>query len=142
MDKSPNTSPQENEEQLIERAASRLPQPGQTKLSAVLNGMGNGTMVGAATYVTPKTIAILRGKPMPESNPRISMFATVIGTAVGTWYGLHEAKSIEEYRDSIGKEIIDLRDRVKTLESKNKGNGHADRITASRDTAADTAPSR
>lgn len=142
MDKGPTTSPQESEEQLIERAATRLPQPGQTKLSAVLNGMGNGTMLGAATYVTPKTIAILRGKPMPESNPRLSMFATVIGTAVGTWYGLHEAKSIEEYRDSIGKEIIHLRDRVRTLEGKHPQGKHADKITAARDTDAETALSR
>lgn len=141
MDKNPTSPAQEDEEQLIERAANRLPQPGQTKLSAVLNGMGNGAMVGAATYVTPKTLAILRGKPVPDGNPRMSMFATVVGTAIGTWYGLHEAKSIEEYRDSIGKEIIHLRDRVKALEGKH-GHKHADKITAERDLDADAVPAR
>lgn len=135
MDKNPQSTPQVDEDQLIERAQTRLPQPAQTKLSAILNGMGNGAMVGAATYVTPKTLAILRGKPVPEVNPRISMYATAGGTLLGIWYGLHEAKSIEEYRDSIGKEIIHLRDRVKSLEGKKPTGKQSELVTAVRDDA-------
>lgn len=141
MDKGQHSAPAVDEEQLIERAASRLPQPGQTKISAVLNGMGNGATVGVATYALPKAYAILTHKPVPADNVRGTLFATVIGTAIGTWYGLQEAKSIEEYRDSIGKEIIHLRDRVKVLEG-NHATKHADKIIAEREMEADASPAR
>ncbi len=104
--------------QIEAEAETRLPQPSTSKLSAVINGMGNGATVGVATYALPRAYAALRHKPLPAENFRGSIFATIVGTAIGTWYGLHEAKQIEAYRDKLGSEIVTLHERVHVLEGK------------------------
>lgn len=133
----------QDEERILERAERRLPQPSQTKFSAILNGMGNGAMVGAATYVAlPWLYQKLTHHRLPEKAlERGTTFATVTGAALGSWYGIYEAKHLEEYRDSIGKEIIHLRDRVRSLEGKHPET-HAERVTASREEELAVEPTR
>lgn len=114
---------------------ARLPQPTSSKVSAILNGMGNGATAGVAVYALPRMIAGLRGKPMPEGSYVGTAFATVIGTGLGMWYGLHEAKQLEIYRDKIGQEVIKLRERVRDLEG--KPHNHAQQVTAGREAGDD-----
>lgn len=117
-----------------EEAEARMPQPTSSRFSVILNGMGNGAMLGAAVYVAPKGIAFLRGKSIPEGDPRYSMIATALGTIAGTWYGIHEGNQIESYRDRIALEIVKLRKRVHTLEGKPEQT-HAEKVTESKDLA-------
>lgn len=130
-------------------AEDALPQPTSSKVSAVLNGLGNGIMLGGAVFAVPRVIAALSGNKLPQSmnNLHGTVFATVVGSALGTWYGLHEAKQVEEYRDSIANALDSTRNRVHTLEAKvsrlqaendnmhrkeNERIGHVEKIAAAR----------
>lgn len=122
------------EDNLLERAEARLPQPGQTTFSAVLNGMGNGVMLGVGTHAMLPLLykAVTKHELNPATVKQGTVFATVIGGGIGIWYGLHEARAIERYRDSIGKEIIHLRDRVRNVEGA-PAKTHAEKLAADRE---------
>ncbi len=115
-------------------AEARLPQPSASKFSAVINGVGNGATAGVAMFGIPKLWDALRGHAPRPDNYKMTAIATVVGTALGTVYGMHEAKQLGEYRDAIGEEIIKLRGRVQQLEGKHPRT-HAEKIIAGREAA-------
>lgn len=131
-----------NTEQLEAEMDARMPQPSASKASAVMNGIGNGVTVGMATFAIPHGWKTLRGKAAGQANPKSIAMATVVGTLLGSWYGLHEAKQLGDYRDAIGGEIIKLRERVRQLEGKPPLT-HAEKVVARREEPAhDELPGR
>ena len=133
-----------NERELEAEVETRLPQPISSKVSAVINGTGNGATAAVAAFGLPKIWDWARGRPIRDQNYTVTAIATVIGTGLGTWYGLHEARQLGDYRDRIGEEIITLRDRVRVLEGKHpeRLRSHAQRVTDTREADAQLESSR
>lgn len=75
----------------------------------VLNGMGNGMMLGAVPFVAMESWGLFTDKQLTKGQRKGSIFATVAGCVLGTWYGMHEAKNLERYRNTIGSELESLR---------------------------------
>lgn len=85
----------------------RLRVPEQSNASTILNGMGNGMMLGAAPFVLLKMASQLTGKPIPIAD-KIGTFGTVIGCAIGAAYGGAEARHVEQYRQAVGERLQQL----------------------------------
>ena len=81
--------------------------------SFVLNGMGNGAMLAATPFAAVEVLAKITKKPLLASHQKQLMiggvFASVVGAAVGAWYGNREAKSLTTYQAAVSEEIRKLR---------------------------------
>ncbi len=97
----------------IEAEARRLTPPSESSTSTVLNGIGNGMMVGTLPFVAMELYHNIvqhgTGKSLPKAAYLGCAFALVGGSAVGAVMGNREAHRLEEYRTALGEEIIDLR---------------------------------
>ena len=88
-----------------------LPPSEELHNSTVLNGIGNGLMLGAVPFVVLKTGAQLAGKKFPLSGElidRVGTFGSIIGSVMGAVYGMSEAKHAERYRRSVKNSITQL----------------------------------
>lgn len=88
--------------------------PSRTYTSTVLNGIGNGMMLGTAPFLGIETYAGIMGKNLPHQKLLMtgSAVAMVAGAVIGGFYGSKEAKQIHDYRQALDDEITDLRQRV------------------------------
>lgn len=86
--------------------------PSQSRLSIILNGAGNGMMMGAVPFFGLEMRERIGGPKVPKGYIIASGFATVIGAAVGAIYGAHEAKIIDNYRTSSSNTLLRLNAKV------------------------------
>lgn len=106
-------------EQAIEPPSDkRLLPPSQSNTSMVLNGMGNGMMIGAIPFVAMESWGLFTGRQLTDAQRKGSIFATVAGCALGMWYGMHEGRTLERYRHTIGNELESLREKSDRQEQK------------------------
>ena len=117
-----------------------LAPPPQSKFSVVLNGIGNGMMLGAVPFVAMELYSQLSGKALSPNARKGSVFATIAGCALGAAYGIHEARSLEGYRQKLGQEITRLSNKVKKLEANQTS--FSEREDARREMPAEEAPAR
>ena len=91
----------------------RLRPPEESTTSLVLNGIGNGMMVGFAPFMALEMYSNISGvRNLPRSFHIASAITTVAGVAFGAFYGLKEARRLQEYRITIGNEMATLSERV------------------------------
>lgn len=116
----------------------RLTPPAASNISMVLNGAGNGLMLGTAPFLFMEMAEGLtqnHAKPFKmTANMRWgSAIGTVIGAVVGAAYGHYESNQINKYRHNLGKEIEDLKHENAAL--KEKATSWADKVSESATTA-------
>lgn len=105
----------------VETVEDRLEIPTQSNVSTVLNGMGNGLMIGAVPFLLLKTGQQILGKRLPVSEALIDRFGTfgsVGGCLLGAAFGAHEATSVHSYRLALKNEIQSLHDKASNSNAK------------------------
>ncbi len=101
-----------------EHLESQLPPASQSRLTGILNGAGNGAMVGLAVpYAALKSYHYITKKPIPNVET-VTTFGSVLGAAIGAMFGIKESKQIENYRQSISTEVSTLHRRVNRANDK------------------------
>lgn len=100
------------------RIKSKLNPPKEASLSLILNGIGNGMMVGAVPFVLMETYSHIAGVALSRKLYMANAAATLGGCALGAWYGQHEATKLDEYRNSVADEFIQLNDKLGMLNAK------------------------
>ncbi|MBA4274620.1 MAG: hypothetical protein C0436_03090 [Alphaproteobacteria bacterium] len=126
--------------QKAQEIRQRLDPPDEANVSMVLNGVGNGMMLGAAPFLALEMYSGITGKPVSAKAHKINAFAVIAGCALGGWFGVKEASKIHNYRLAIGNEIAKLNDRIDTAEAK-RPTRWADKLEAEQSTPT-TEPSR
>lgn len=113
------------------------PKPTST-LTYVLNGVGNGSMLAAATV---GGYSLLVHKHLPNKVSFGNIAAVTVGVVLGGLQGLNEARHIRRYREHLSGEFNALKTRVAQLESEHAGS-HGEKISAKRREMADTSAER
>lgn len=103
--------------------------PEKTRGSTILNGIGNGMMMGSIPFLAVESISLIRGKDTPRAFGFASIGATLIGAIIGAWHGMKEAKQLENYRQSVREEIGNLREQIQDLKE-GKSKTWSDTVTA------------
>lgn len=78
----------------------------------ILNGAGNGMMLGGIPYLVSQLYAKVADKKISKSFGKASEFAVIVGAAIGAVYGAKEAKELRNYRTALRDELADLRTHV------------------------------
>ena len=94
--------------------------PGESHLSTVLNGAGNGLTLGAIPLLVAEIYSRRSGKELSGIIRKGGTLFTGISCALGTMYGVREAKSMSDYRNSVTDQIKELRDKVEANEGRIK----------------------
>ena len=96
-----------------------LEPPSNSSTSIVLNGMGNGMMLGTLPFVAFELYShLVTKKPISTQAYKGMAFALVGGCALGTAYGFHEAKQVRQYREGISSEVDSLRNELNETKAK------------------------
>jgi hypothetical protein len=98
-------------DQRDERIEKLMP-PKTSDLSMVLNGAGNGAMLGGLPYIGAELYSKIKKTEMTPKAKLVGEFAVVLGAAIGAIYGTKEARDLKTYRNALRGEIEDLRARV------------------------------
>lgn len=98
----------------------QLTPPDESNISMILNGAGNGMMLGAAPFLLAEMAEGITKKSTNrfEMSPKMHMagaIVTVVGAILGGIYGRYESKELNKYRLSIGKELSTLNAETKGL---------------------------
>jgi hypothetical protein len=97
---------------------SELPPRSHSHLTGMLNGAGNGAMVGfAVPYAVLKSYHFITKKPIPPLET-ITTFSSVACAAIGALFGLEESKQIATYRQSLSNEVDRLHGRLNAANDK------------------------
>lgn len=73
----------------------------ESNVSVVMNGIGNGMMVGTAPFVAMELYSHLADKKLSNRAYALNAFALVAGSTLGGWFGLREAHRLHDYRQSL-----------------------------------------
>ena len=98
----PSTSP--------DTPAVRLVEKPQSAVSTVANGVFNGATIGGGIFILPQ-VAVKFFNPRAQFNHnyyRATVLSTVIGSAIGTYFSMKEAKQVNDYRAALVKDIETL----------------------------------
>lgn len=98
----------------------RLIPPDESNMSMILNGAGNGMMLGALPFLLAEMAEGItkQSKHRFEMSPRMHLLgagATIVGAVLGALYGRFESNELNKYRFSIGSEISNLNAEIKHL---------------------------
>lgn len=97
-----------NDSTASERIRDLTP-PKSADASMVMNGAGNGMMLGGIPFLLLQLYERISKKHMPHAVGTASEFAVIVGAAVGAVYGAKEAKDLKRYREALRDEVADLR---------------------------------
>jgi len=101
--------------------ASRLLPPSQSRISVLMNGVGNGMMLGAIPFLGLQLNAALHQRPLSYKQEIASIAVAGVGGIIGMIWGAREATHLDAYRDSIRAEIESLRSRLEQQEKASHG---------------------
>ena len=96
--------------------AIRLVEKPKSGWSGLLNGAGNGAMVGGIGLVA---YSIKDHISMGRANDKLFLLAAGaagIATAIGAVYGLKEAKQVNDYRNALATDIETLHAQIDSLD--------------------------
>ena len=87
--------------------------PTESRITTVLNGVGNGMMVGALPFVAKNLYEAITSKTVhfPHQDKLIA-FATVSGCVLGGVFGVSESKRMHDYRTAMNEEVNAIRQQV------------------------------
>lgn len=94
----------------------RLLPKSQSNTSIMMNGAGNGMMLGAIPFLALELRSVLTGKNQTlTKNQKVASIAiTGAGAVIGVIYGASEARHLEEYRNAVSAELKNLRTQLKS----------------------------
>lgn len=97
--------------------------PSEAKLSTILNGMGNGAMLGGLPFLLLNLYESIVTKPKNAVvehalRNKIGLGLTVLGCTVGGYLGVKEAERLRGYRDAMSNEMADLRAEVNSIKQR------------------------
>jgi hypothetical protein len=98
--------------------AIRLVEKPQSKWMSLLNGAGNGAMVGGSLLVANNIFEHIKKPEGKSPFFLIATGATGICTAIGAMYGLREAKQVNDYRTALAKDIETLHAQIDGIDPK------------------------
>jgi hypothetical protein len=87
-----------------------VPEPPKSIASAVLNGVGNGAMIGAGLFAVPEA-GIRFFKPEHEFSHnyfRAGAISAAAGALIGAYYSYAEAKQENAYRSALYDKLVEL----------------------------------
>ena len=90
----------------------RIAPPVESHISTVLNGMGNGMMIGAVPIVVMNLYDDIKNKTINSTRSKWTIGFTAASCALGAWFGMREAESLKSYRQEVSDEVIKLREQV------------------------------
>lgn len=81
--------------------------PPHSTVSTVLNGLGNGAMVGGGIWAVPEAVArfVNPKHAFPHNYFRATMISATVGAAIGTYFSLHEAKAVNEFQAALAQKV-------------------------------------
>lgn len=107
----------------------------EASTSLILNGIGNGMMVGTIPFVGLELYSHIAEKKIPKSVYVGNAFAMVTGCALGGWFGFHEAKNLQQYRESLVSELTDVKN--KANENRRTLQNWADKVISGEETSTE-----
>lgn len=97
----------------IDTLEKRLQPPAEAKTSIVLNSIGNGVMMGTAPFVLSKTAeGLFKSWNTPRWLHVVDAVALITGTMWGYSTGQKEFKRLQDYRQTVSREILKLNDHI------------------------------
>lgn len=96
-------------EDLAPRTTPDLTPPTESNLTTVLNGIGNGAMIGVLPVGAYKLYGMVQGKELTGNIGKMTAFASAIGCTIGAVFGYVEAQKLKQYRRDLSSEVIKLR---------------------------------
>ena len=99
-----------------------LQPPKESRTSTVLNGIGNGLMVGGIPLAAIETYKFLKAnnKPLPALVRGAAVASAVLGGVAGLVLGQNETHLQEQYRQKITDEVNHLRHEVDELKKEKR----------------------
>ena len=93
--------------------------PKDITVSTILNGIGNGMSIGSIPLFINEfgSVLGLAKQPSPQMQ-KIGLVSTAIGTAVGCYFGVREAKHLKAYQLALARELTDVRQQIAVGASK------------------------
>ncbi|MDX2094502.1 MAG: hypothetical protein SFW64_00945 [Alphaproteobacteria bacterium] len=90
---------------------TRAPRP---MYSTILNGIGNGAMIGSGALSIPIAVKKLLDHNYSASHNhfRLTMVAVSVGSLLGGFFSYREAKELDEYRTALAEELEKLHART------------------------------
>lgn len=103
-------------------AVSTATMPDST-LATILNGLGNGAMIGGAPFVVPEVItkAFAPQHQFSQRYFQMTIASTGICALVGAFFSLKEAKQVNDYRAALARDIESLHQRLDKVETPASG---------------------
>ncbi len=101
---------QENTDHITE-IRSTMPKR-EANTSLILNGIGNGMMIGTFPFVTMETYSHLANWKVPKQAYALNAAALLGGSMLGAMYGLKEAHKLQNYRESLVDEVEGMRNKI------------------------------
>jgi hypothetical protein len=102
-----------------QKPANDLKPPKDAHLSVVLNGIGNGMMLGALPLVGAEFYSMATKKPLPEFARIAGVVGSVVGAVFGGMLGNKEYHNLNVYQQRVASEITALRTQVNSLQASN-----------------------
>lgn len=84
----------------------------EASVSVIMNGIGNGMMIGTIPFVALELYSHIADKKIPKKAYVANAFATVAGCALGGYMGKKEADRLRNFRQSLVDEVTGLRSQV------------------------------
>lgn len=94
----------------IEKA---LTPPEESRASIIMNGVGNGMMIGVTPFVFVQSGFELANKNVPKAVTVFNILATLGGMVWGAQYGIREANRVGEYRKTVSDGVSQLREEMR-----------------------------
>lgn len=90
----------------------KIAPPVESHISTVLNGIGNGMMIGAVPLVMLNLYDEVKKGTINSTRNKWGIGLTVVSCALGGWFGVREAESLKGYREEVSSEVLKLREQV------------------------------
>ena len=100
----------ENQEH-IDKIRQAMPAK-EASASVIMNGIGNGMMIGTIPFVALELYSHIADKKIPKSAYVANAFATVAGCTLGAYMGKKEADRLRNFRQSLVDEVAGLRSQL------------------------------
>lgn len=92
--------------------APDLTPPSESRKSVILNGIGNGVMIGTVPFLALEHYANITRSPLPKGVHWGSAFAIVAGGILGGLFGKREVQDIDRYNQQLKSEITRLNQKL------------------------------
>ena len=86
--------------------------PPQGRMGYVLNGISNGAIFGSALLFSYEMYNQAKRGEMKNPVFAAGLGLTVVGCAVGAYFGLQEAKQLNSYRAALAKDLDSLHAKI------------------------------